>query len=223
MRREVQAVRGLSHSNIVAVHDFVDDGPWSFVVMEYVAGPDLAERVRRRGPLSAEEAVRLGREVALGLAAGPPERSHPPRREATEHPARPRWPRPAHRFRLRQAGRRHRRDPHRWPGRYARLPGPRTPRRTAGRRPGGSLCPGTDAALRPHRATARTGKRPRSLAGQRRRTSSLPRARSSQGAVLARRSGGAGHGGGTGAAVPLGEGDGGGHRGRRGGRGGRGG
>jgi predicted Ser/Thr protein kinase len=68
MLREVQAVRGLSHTNIVAVHDFVDDGPWSFVVMEYVAGPDLAERVRRHGPLSVEESVRLGREVALGLA-----------------------------------------------------------------------------------------------------------------------------------------------------------
>ncbi len=68
MRREVQAVRGLSHGNIVAVHDFVDDGPWSFVVMEYVAGPDLAERVRRRGLLLPDEAARLGREVAEALA-----------------------------------------------------------------------------------------------------------------------------------------------------------
>jgi len=68
MRREVQAVRGLSHSNIVAVHDFVDDGPWSFVVMEYVAGPDLAERVRRRGLLQPDDAARLGREVADALA-----------------------------------------------------------------------------------------------------------------------------------------------------------
>src|SRR5213594_2252802 len=68
MRREVQAVRGLSHANIVAVHDFADDGPWSFIVMEYVAGPDLAERARRRGPLRPEEAVRLGRDVAAGLA-----------------------------------------------------------------------------------------------------------------------------------------------------------
>lgn len=68
MRREVQAVRGLSHANIVQVYDFVDDGPWSFIVMELVAGPDLAERVRQRGPLSADETVRLGREVALGLA-----------------------------------------------------------------------------------------------------------------------------------------------------------
>ena len=68
MRREVQAVRGLSHANIVAVHDFADDGPWSFIVMEYVAGPDLAERVRRCGPLPPEEAVRLGRDVSAGLA-----------------------------------------------------------------------------------------------------------------------------------------------------------
>ncbi|HTO72834.1 MAG TPA: serine/threonine-protein kinase [Gemmatimonadales bacterium] len=68
MRREVQAVRGLSHSNIVQVYDFAEDGPWSFVVMELVTGPDLAERVRRRGPLTPGETVQLGREVAQGLA-----------------------------------------------------------------------------------------------------------------------------------------------------------
>ncbi len=68
MRREVQAVRGLSHSNIVQVHDFVDDGPWSFIVMEYVAGPDLAERVRQRGAMGPDEVIRLGREVAQALA-----------------------------------------------------------------------------------------------------------------------------------------------------------
>lgn len=68
MRREVQAVRGLSHANIVAVHDFVDDGERSFVVMEYVAGPDLARRVRQQGALAASEAVNLGRDVAAALA-----------------------------------------------------------------------------------------------------------------------------------------------------------
>src|SRR6266436_7525317 len=69
LRREVQAVRQLSHPNIVAVYDVVDDGPWSFVVMEYVPGPDLAVRVRQRGPLDAEAAVRLGRDITAGLAA----------------------------------------------------------------------------------------------------------------------------------------------------------
>src|SRR5256885_2842485 len=69
LRREVQAVRQLSHPNIVAVYDVVDDGPWSFVVMEYVAGPDLAVRVRQRGPLDPDAAARLGREVSEALAA----------------------------------------------------------------------------------------------------------------------------------------------------------
>jgi len=69
LRREVQAVRQLSHPNIVAVYDVVDDGPWSFVVMEYVPGPDLAVRVRQRGPLDADAAVRLGGDVTAALAA----------------------------------------------------------------------------------------------------------------------------------------------------------
>ena len=69
LRREVQAVRQLSHPNIVAVYDVVDDGPWSFVVMEYVPGPDLAVRVRQRGPLDCDAAARLGRDVTAALAA----------------------------------------------------------------------------------------------------------------------------------------------------------
>lgn len=69
LRREVQAVRQLSHPNIVTVYDVVDDGPWSFVVMEYVSGPDLAVRVRQRGPLDADGTARLGREITAALAA----------------------------------------------------------------------------------------------------------------------------------------------------------
>src|SRR5881396_1601660 len=69
MRREVQVVRGLTHPNIVAVYDFVDAGARSFIVMEYVAGPDLHVRVRDRGPLSPEEAGRLGQDVAAALDA----------------------------------------------------------------------------------------------------------------------------------------------------------
>jgi hypothetical protein len=69
MRREVQAVRGLSHANIVAVFDFLEDGPWSFIVMEYVCGPDLQVRVRERGPLDPEQAAAVGRDVAAALTA----------------------------------------------------------------------------------------------------------------------------------------------------------
>jgi len=69
LRREVHAVRGLSHANIVAVYDLLDEEPWSFIVMEYVAGSDLHIRVRDRGPLPADEAVRVGRDVAAALGA----------------------------------------------------------------------------------------------------------------------------------------------------------
>jgi predicted Ser/Thr protein kinase len=69
LRREVQAVRQLSHPNIVPAYDVVDDGPWSFVVMELVDGPDLAVHVRRRGPLDGAAAARVGREIGGALDA----------------------------------------------------------------------------------------------------------------------------------------------------------
>ena len=69
MRREVHAVRGLVHPNIVAVYDFVEDGPYGAVIMELVDGEDLDARVRRAGPLAADEVARLGTEVASALGA----------------------------------------------------------------------------------------------------------------------------------------------------------
>jgi predicted Ser/Thr protein kinase len=68
MRREVQAVRGLSHTHIVAVHDFVEDRPWSFIVMELVDGPDLSVLVRDAGRLDANEVARIGRAIAEALS-----------------------------------------------------------------------------------------------------------------------------------------------------------
>jgi len=69
LRREVQAVRQISHPNIVTVYDVADAGAWSFVAMEYVPGPDLAVRVRERGRLDADAVARLGREIAAALEA----------------------------------------------------------------------------------------------------------------------------------------------------------
>ena len=69
MRREVHAVRGLVHPNIVAVYDFVEDGAYGAVIMELVDGEDLDRRVRNGGPLSSEDVARLGTEVAGALGA----------------------------------------------------------------------------------------------------------------------------------------------------------
>ncbi len=69
MRREVQAVRGLVHSNIVGVFDYLEEDSRSFIVMEYVPGPDLQERLHRQGPLSIEETIQLGKDIGSALAA----------------------------------------------------------------------------------------------------------------------------------------------------------
>ena len=69
MRREVNAVRRLVHPNIVAVYDFVEDGPYGAVIMELVDGEDLDRRVRRAGALPADDVARIGSDVANALAA----------------------------------------------------------------------------------------------------------------------------------------------------------
>ena len=67
-RREARAAARLSHSAIVQVHDFISDACGDAIVMEYVDGSTLAQRLAT-GPLGAREAVRLAREITEGLAA----------------------------------------------------------------------------------------------------------------------------------------------------------
>jgi len=69
MRREVQSVRGLTHPNVVAVYDYLEEGQASFIVMEYVDGVDLRKLVGRRGPLAVADAVGLARGMAAALQA----------------------------------------------------------------------------------------------------------------------------------------------------------
>jgi serine/threonine protein kinase len=67
MRREVRTARSLVHDNIVSVYDYIEDDEACYVVMEYIAGPDLARHVSEHGPLSAEETADLGKQVADAL------------------------------------------------------------------------------------------------------------------------------------------------------------
>ena len=69
LRREVLAARDLVHTNIVAVYDFVDAGERGSIAMEFIDGPDLSVQVAEKGPLTADAAARVGREVALALSA----------------------------------------------------------------------------------------------------------------------------------------------------------
>lgn len=65
--REAQLAAKLSHPNIIPIHSVEQIDEFVFFVMAYVDGETLAERVQKRGPLSASDSIRLLREVAWAL------------------------------------------------------------------------------------------------------------------------------------------------------------
>jgi hypothetical protein len=65
--QEVKAAARLQHPNIVAALDADQAGEVTFLVMEYVEGQSLSERIAAHGPLPAEEACEYVRQAALGL------------------------------------------------------------------------------------------------------------------------------------------------------------
>ena len=54
---------------MVAIHAVDPAGPLPYLVMPYVAGQSLQERLNRAGPLELKEILRIGIQVAEGLAA----------------------------------------------------------------------------------------------------------------------------------------------------------
>lgn len=66
--REVRATAELTHWNTVEIYDYgrADDGTF-YYVMEFLPGMNLAEIVERTGPLPAERAIHLFRQVCAAL------------------------------------------------------------------------------------------------------------------------------------------------------------
>ena len=67
-RREARLAARLSHSGVVQIYDLVTEGSDDAIVMEYVEGRTLAERLTA-GPLPMRELLRLAHEIAGGLQA----------------------------------------------------------------------------------------------------------------------------------------------------------
>ncbi|GHG29100.1 MULTISPECIES: serine/threonine-protein kinase [Amycolatopsis] len=67
--REVRTGGRLNDPAIVTVYDVVTDGGTTFIVMELVEAPSLADLVRQRGPMPAAQAARLGERVLAALQA----------------------------------------------------------------------------------------------------------------------------------------------------------
>src|SRR5439155_537145 len=65
----VRAARALEHPHLVRALDFGWEGRTPYLVMEFVDGETLGDRIEREGPLPETEAVRIIAQVAEALAA----------------------------------------------------------------------------------------------------------------------------------------------------------
>src|SRR5262245_3491048 len=64
--REAKTISQLTHPHICALHDVGREGETEYLVMEYLEGETLAERLAR-GPLPLEQTLRFGQEIADAL------------------------------------------------------------------------------------------------------------------------------------------------------------
>jgi serine/threonine-protein kinase len=67
--REARAAAAVVHENVIAIHAVDSWNGLPYLVMPCVAGRSLQERVDADGPLGVKEVLRIGMQVALGLAA----------------------------------------------------------------------------------------------------------------------------------------------------------
>ena len=66
--REARAAASIRHENVVSVYA-VEEEPLPFLVMEFIAGKSLQERIDEAGPLDLNEIFPLARQLFAGLAA----------------------------------------------------------------------------------------------------------------------------------------------------------
>lgn len=66
-QREAETVGPLVHEHILPVFDYGQEGPWHYLVMPYIQGGTLADRLKTRGPLSPTEADILLEQIANAL------------------------------------------------------------------------------------------------------------------------------------------------------------
>ncbi|MGI8756640.1 MAG: serine/threonine-protein kinase [Acidimicrobiales bacterium] len=69
IRREADVLRRLDHPAIVGLRDVVDDGDDLILVMDFLPGGNLAQRMAERGPMPAGEIRPLMNRLLDGLAA----------------------------------------------------------------------------------------------------------------------------------------------------------
>ncbi|QDU23600.1 serine/threonine-protein kinase [Urbifossiella limnaea] len=66
--REARSSAAVRHENVVQVYKVVEQ-PLPYLVMEFIPGETLQDKLNRTGPLEVADIVRIGRQIAEGLAA----------------------------------------------------------------------------------------------------------------------------------------------------------
>src|ERR1700675_3798440 len=64
--REAKLLATLNHPHIAAIHGFEECNGKKFLVLEYVEGESLSDRLKP-GPLPVEEALEVGKQIAEAL------------------------------------------------------------------------------------------------------------------------------------------------------------
>jgi eukaryotic-like serine/threonine-protein kinase len=67
--REARAAAAVSHDHVIAIHTVEDAGPVPYLVMQFIDGPTLQKKLDRTGQLPLKEILRIGLQIAEGLAA----------------------------------------------------------------------------------------------------------------------------------------------------------
>ena len=68
--REARAAAPITHENVVTIHKVSrEDAPVPYLAMQFISGVTLSDKIEKCGPLSLKEILRIGMQIAEGLAA----------------------------------------------------------------------------------------------------------------------------------------------------------
>ena len=67
--REARAAAAVKNEHVVGIHDVQEDSDPPYLVMECIDGINLQDKLDKRGPLGIKEILRIGMQIAEGLAA----------------------------------------------------------------------------------------------------------------------------------------------------------
>jgi serine/threonine protein kinase len=67
--REARAAAAVKNEHVVGIYDVQEDANPPYLVMEFVDGASLQDKINRHGPLGVTEILRIGMQIAEGLAA----------------------------------------------------------------------------------------------------------------------------------------------------------